>query len=296
MLLGLWWWSVPSAAADSWASPTARVVKSPNQQVTASLDPDTRTLVVAKGKTRLFARRYVNRRAPVTMVVADSGHVATFDDWHSAGYDHAAVIYAPDGKLVLDRRLEELLTADELGRVEISVSSRWWRKGDPKVERGFVSLPTSVGVLRFELATGAQHRAGRVFPVPTDEERLIAYLSGTRQATVSIELQEPSKAGGSKCTIGPSHAECRPLAASKEKHAKRAVDAGQLAAALRAALPLVPRANVAIEGSTRQHWYLLFSFDESGYQYRYEIVLGRHGEPPALVDAVLALRKLTPLR
>lgn len=59
-----------------------------------------------------------NRAAAVSVV--------TLDTYARLGFEHALVVYGPQGKLLADYRLEDLLTPQELARVPASVSSRFW--------------------------------------------------------------------------------------------------------------------------------------------------------------------------
>jgi hypothetical protein len=64
------------------------------------------------------------------LVVTESGHVVTFDEWCRAGHDHALVVYSPKCEIVRDASLEQLKLADAVPRANHSFSSRHWRYGD----------------------------------------------------------------------------------------------------------------------------------------------------------------------
>lgn len=69
-----------------------------------------------------------NPRAPVDVVISGDGVLVTADQWGSAGYGEVLTIYDRRGKVRYAFTLEELLPADRLAEVPISVSSRWWRR------------------------------------------------------------------------------------------------------------------------------------------------------------------------
>ena len=173
-----------TAQADDWATPTTRYLKSDSGRYRAVVVPgevDTKrratiTLFDDREPTRpkkLYGRSAVNPRAPAQVLVADSGHLVTLDEWHHAGYEHALVIYDRKGRVIIDCELEQLLLPDELGQVTQTVSSRWWRADRHSVwlEGGAVLIKTSWGqVLRFDLTSGAQTRDGQRVAVPGAEK------------------------------------------------------------------------------------------------------------------------------
>jgi hypothetical protein len=126
--------------ADSWARPTTKRVTSADKLWEFTAEPpkssplsgkSTGTLISAKDKSVVW-------RAPLVCIpvfieaytVDGKPYVVTRDRWHRVGYDHCLVIYGPDGKVVKDYKLEDLLTEREILRhVTHSVSSRWWNEG-----------------------------------------------------------------------------------------------------------------------------------------------------------------------
>ncbi len=82
-------------------------------------------------QTLLWSRRLENEVAPVSGLVADSGQfVVTFDNWHSMGYGNdVVVIYGADGVMIKKFALEDILSQEELQRLDRSVSSRRWGSG-----------------------------------------------------------------------------------------------------------------------------------------------------------------------
>jgi hypothetical protein len=74
-----------------------------------------------------------NDVAPVNVVVADDGHVVTFDNWHSTGYGpHVVVIYDPSGNRVRALSLLDFLPEHYIEVLPHSVSSIRWR-GTPRI-------------------------------------------------------------------------------------------------------------------------------------------------------------------
>lgn len=69
----------------------------------------------------------LNPVAPVDLLLSNTGHLITFDNWHNLGYGKVAAIYDPTGKPVASWGLEQLYAPDQLGSIKQSVSSRWWR-------------------------------------------------------------------------------------------------------------------------------------------------------------------------
>ena len=112
---------------------------------------------------RVYDRRSVNKIAPVTILLADGGQVITLDEWYTAGYKHALVIYDRKGRVVMDCALEQLLLPAEMENVEQSVSSRWWRAPSNAIwlDHDLLNIKSAWGpTLQFELATGIQLRDG----------------------------------------------------------------------------------------------------------------------------------------
>jgi hypothetical protein len=66
---------------------------------------------------------------PYEAVVTMDGLLVTLDQHGNVGFDHAVDVYDARGKLVRSLKLDELFAADDLDKIEHSVSSRWWRRG-----------------------------------------------------------------------------------------------------------------------------------------------------------------------
>lgn len=166
------------AHADDWAAPTTKYVKSDSARYRGVVTPGAAgrpgriTLYDDRDPTRrkrLYQRRPVNEIAPVQVLLSDGGQLVTVDEWQSAGYKHALVLYDRRGRVLLDCQLEEILLPEEMASVEQSESSRWWRAKEHAVwlDGGAVHLKSAWGpVLRFDLATGAQTRDGERVSTP----------------------------------------------------------------------------------------------------------------------------------
>ncbi len=208
------------AHSDSWRMPLKhRTAASPSRDWTVTISIHARRPVVAlqmlhKGKPA-WGRRAAGNQSPVHYLVSDQGHLVTLGSWHSLGYWQTLVIYAPDGKTVIDKRLEEILAPDELAKVHRTVSSRWWlaRKPFEGFSKGFVRIRTKKGqLLEFRLSDGAQFRAGKRFDVPTDARRFAVLTLGkprpsghpSKTGKVIIEVSDNRRLGkgmwGVKCT------------------------------------------------------------------------------------------------
>ena len=77
---------------------------------------------------QLWARPLLNDVSPVTAEIDDGGKfVATFDNWHSTGYGHTAVvIYGSGGSVMGSFSLLDLLSPEEVGHLRMTVSSMQW--------------------------------------------------------------------------------------------------------------------------------------------------------------------------
>ncbi|NQT84024.1 hypothetical protein HQ563_13440 [bacterium] len=130
--------------ADSWANPTPRMFASDDGHWALRVIPET----ASRGKADTIARgilfeitedgtdRILWEKPLVNIPVRallfksyDKLFVVTLDTWARMGYEHSLVIYDREGKVVRDLRPEDFLTKKEIrGRVDISLSSRHWRK------------------------------------------------------------------------------------------------------------------------------------------------------------------------
>lgn len=79
---------------------------------------------------RLVAEaRLLNPVAPVDLFVADSGHMATVDNWHNVGYGKVVCIYDARGRPIQSYELRDLFQSEEIASFPHSTSSIHWREG-----------------------------------------------------------------------------------------------------------------------------------------------------------------------
>jgi hypothetical protein len=167
------------ALADSWAGARISEVFSESREYLVRVRPgasvgDTVGFAGAKkGKyaTAEFYRRAEDRSyrlvaeasllnpvAPVEILVADSGHLVTLDNWHNMGYGKVVAIYDARGALVRAYELVDLFPAQEVKAFPHSVSSIWWRKGPtyirPDQRTALITVKEGADFL-FDLRSGA---------------------------------------------------------------------------------------------------------------------------------------------
>jgi len=171
-----------TARADEWAEPSTKFVKSDSGRFRLIVTPVAErrggkiTLYddqVPTRPKRLYDRRSVNKIAPVTILLTDGGQLITLDEWYSAGYKHALVIYDRKGRVVMDCGLEQLLLPAEMANVEQTESSRWWRAPQHPVwlDHDLLNIKSAWGpTLQFDLATGIQTRDGEPVKIPGAEK------------------------------------------------------------------------------------------------------------------------------
>jgi hypothetical protein len=139
-----------SAGADTWPSPTTRIVQSQDGNVAVRIDPNTKpdegrvsaratvTRWDPKTKSYSFVREVTlrNPESPVTVVVTDDAHfLVTFDDWFAVGTtDNSVVIYDLLKGDVSHFGLEDFLPEDFRNKLERSTSSLEWHKYEPSVQ------------------------------------------------------------------------------------------------------------------------------------------------------------------
>jgi hypothetical protein len=108
-----------------------------------------------------------NPISPTEALLTDAGYLVTFDNWHNLGYGKILAIYRPDGVLVRAVTAEELYTAEQLRRIPMSVSSRWWRCRphgfvDPDRQTAIYVTEYLGGTFTFQLGDGAfEYHPGR---------------------------------------------------------------------------------------------------------------------------------------
>jgi hypothetical protein len=182
------------ACADSWAPPEewSELSACGDYRFTATpaphgsdepIDPDARFFGVLERRIGedewkvVWRRPLVNDIAPIIAVVADSGHVVTFDNWYSTGHgENVVVAYDPDGKIVRSMELTDLVPEIYKDTLSHSVSSIIWRQ-DQGIEQGgqmaFVDIfapgqgwtDKDAKPLRFRISLAD----GVVFPPPNEE-------------------------------------------------------------------------------------------------------------------------------
>jgi len=78
----------------------------------------------------LWRGKLLNEWAPRRVLVAGDGrHVVSIDDWLHGGRRHAVVVYGPEGKLVRDLALSDLLEADEIKHLDRGKFGLEWTGG-----------------------------------------------------------------------------------------------------------------------------------------------------------------------
>lgn len=70
----------------------------------------------------------VNDLMPYQAVVSMQGQLVTLNEYGTVGYKNAVAIYSQTGALVKTYPLDELIPASDSGKIETSMSSRWWNK------------------------------------------------------------------------------------------------------------------------------------------------------------------------
>jgi hypothetical protein len=100
----------------------------------------------------------VNDPMPYQAVVSMQGRLVTLNEYGALGYKNAVAIYSQTGSLVRRYQLDELIPSSDIGKIQTSMSSRWWTK-DAKYYflenpgRLYVVLPWGK-VLEFQLDSG----------------------------------------------------------------------------------------------------------------------------------------------
>src|SRR5262245_23412276 len=123
--------------ADSWPMPRPQVYTSAHGTRIFRTRPPQHSVWSGKSQGTLFtrtpggsesvvwSRELVN--IPVQAFVTDDGkYVVTLDTWAKLGREHSVVVYGDEGRIVADRGLEDLLSAEEIANVRQAVGSRDW--------------------------------------------------------------------------------------------------------------------------------------------------------------------------
>lgn len=163
--------------ADSWVGETVTGHMSPDAEKLVRIIPGDSwgdTFGFSGEKTGAYSRAvfYERNRAdqylktreiellnpvrPVDVFLTDAGELVTFDNWHNMGYGDVVAVYDANGDLVVSYTLDELYP-DESSRdaLPMSVSSIWWRCGEPLfIGTSFTVLEANGGSFRFEMPSG----------------------------------------------------------------------------------------------------------------------------------------------
>jgi hypothetical protein len=70
----------------------------------------------------------VNDVMPYQAIVSMHGRLVTLNEYAALGYKNAVAIYSQTGTLVKTYQLDEFLPAGDTGKIQTSMSSRWWNK------------------------------------------------------------------------------------------------------------------------------------------------------------------------
>ena len=100
----------------------------------------------------------LNPIAPVFAALANDGSLITLDNWHNMGIGQAIHIYTPSGKHRRSYSLGDLYSEAQLARMEMSVSSLWWRCGEPILEADTATLHIQDkigGILKINVSDGS---------------------------------------------------------------------------------------------------------------------------------------------
>ena len=100
-----------------------------------------------------------NPVAPVEALLSNGGSLITFDNWHNIGYGKVVVIYNATAQIVRAYDLEQLYPREQVGRIPMSTSSRWWRCTphhfvEPREQQHVYAPEFAGGYFVFDLQTG----------------------------------------------------------------------------------------------------------------------------------------------
>lgn len=135
--------------ADSWVRPEPRVVASPDTRVLARVTPgrDGKPSRAALYRLDAAQQRYEllagwdlpQRRAPVDALVTDAGQLVVLDEWGEMGKGQVLTLFAADGSQRFAFTLRQLL-GERASDALTTVSSVWWRCGEPMLVNGGTGL------------------------------------------------------------------------------------------------------------------------------------------------------------
>lgn len=160
-----------AAMADSWAPPAVRAVASEEGGYIARIVPARKGQPARASLYRhdagtddyrkVAAYLLEDRIAPAGALVRRDGTLITLDSWGALGEGIVLRVYDPGGKLRFARDLPDLLGKDA-ARVPRTVSSRWWRCGEPLLYDGGDTLRIGTwdqGEVRIDLRSGKSEYA-----------------------------------------------------------------------------------------------------------------------------------------
>ncbi len=91
-------------------------------------------------EVKIFRTR--NPIAPVDVVLSNNGWIVALDNWHNFGIGTVVASYDSDGALVRELKLADIFTQEDLGKLDRSVSSVWWRCGPAELD----NFTTTIGI------------------------------------------------------------------------------------------------------------------------------------------------------
>lgn len=162
--------------ADSWAPSSVQVVASESGEQLVRVEPArggngtaraVRYVHDARGEAYAQAAVYAlpQRIAPLDVLVTGDGTLAALDEWARVGRGIALTVHDADGRLLHRYTLAELLGEKAAAAAPASVSSTWWRCGEPSLISGAQVLRVTTydeGELRVDLRDGSvDYRPGK---------------------------------------------------------------------------------------------------------------------------------------
>lgn len=164
------------ASADSWAPPRVQVVASGSGEQLVRVEPARRGADAPRAvryRHDAAGERYVkdatfalpHRTAPVFVLLTDDGTLVTLDEWAQVGRGPVLLVHDAAGKQRHRYTLAGLLGETAAAAAPASVSSTWWRCGEPLLISGGHVLRVTIydeGELRVDLRDGSvDYRPGK---------------------------------------------------------------------------------------------------------------------------------------
>ena len=84
---------------------------------------------VMKDYSEIRKFRTQNPVSPVEIFVTNEGWLITLDNWHNFGIGNVLTVSNSNGKVVRTFTLADIFSAEDLEKLEMSMSSIWWRCG-----------------------------------------------------------------------------------------------------------------------------------------------------------------------